>query len=129
MAFNTVILSGRLTADPELKTTQSGLSVTSFTIAVDRRVKSGEEKKADFITIVAWRNTAELITKHFRKGNLIGIEGSIQTRKYTDKNGNNRVVFEVIANNVQFAESKTATSQENTNSEDLGDVSDDDLTF
>ena len=129
MAFNTVILSGRLTADPELKTTQSGLSVTSFTIAVDRRVKSGEEKKADFITIVAWRNTAELITKHFRKGNLIGIEGSIQTRKYTDKNGNNRVVFEVIANNVQFAESKTATSQENTNSEDLGDVSDDDFPF
>ena len=127
--FNLVVLTGRLTADPELKTTQSGLSVTSFTIAVDRRVKSGEEKKADFITIVAWRNTAELITKHFRKGNLIGIEGSIQTRKYTDKNGNNRVVFEVIANNVQFAESKTATSQENTNSEDLGDVSDDDLTF
>ncbi len=127
--FNLVVLTGRLTADPELKTTQSGVSVTSFSIAVQRRCKSGEEAQTDFINIVAWRQTAEFVTKHFRKGNMIGIEGSIQTRKYTDKNGNNRVVFEVIANNVQFAESKTATSQENTNSEDLGDVSDDDLTF
>ena len=127
--FNLVVLTGRLTADPELKTTQSGVSVTSFSIAVQRRCKSGEEAQTDFINIVAWRQNAEFVTKHFRKGNMIGIEGSIQTRKYTDKNGNNRVVFEVIANNVQFAESKTATSQENTNSEDLGDVSDDDLTF
>ena len=127
--FNLVVLTGRLTADPELKTTQSGVSVPSFSIAVQRRCKSGEEAQTDFINIVAWRQTAEFVTKHFRKGNMIGIEGSIQTRKYTDKNGNNRVVFEVIANNVQFAESKTATSQENTNSEDLGDVSDDDLTF
>lgn len=127
--FNLVVLTGRLTADPELKTTQSGVSVTSFSIAVQRQYKSGEEPITDFINIVAWRHTAEFVAKHFRKGNMIGIEGSIQTRKYTDKNGNNRVVFEVIANNVQFAESKTATSQENTNSEDLGDVSDDDLTF
>ena len=127
--FNLVVLTGRLTADPELKATQSGVSVTSFSIAVQRRCKSGEEPQTDFINIVAWRQTAEFVTKHFRKGNMIGIEGSIQTRKYTDKNGNNRVVFEVIANNVQFAESKTATTQENTNSEDLGDVSDDDLTF
>lgn len=127
--FNLVVLTGRLTADPELKTTQSGVSVTSFSIAVQRRCKSGEEAQTDFINIVAWRQNAEFIAKYFKKGNMIGIEGSIQTRKYTDKNGNNRVVFEVVANNVQFAESKTATSQENTNSEDLGDVSDDDLTF
>lgn len=131
MAFNTVILSGRLTADPELKTTQSGLSVTSFTIAVDRRVKSGEEKKADFITIVAWRNTAELITKHFRKGNMIGIEGSIQTRKYTDKDGNNRTAFEVVANNIQFLESKKNGSTSNepdplqTVADNLGNYTDD----
>lgn len=135
MAFNLVILSGRLTADPELKTTQSGLSVTSFNIAVDRRVKSGEEKKADFITIVAWRNTAELITKHFRKGNLIGIEGSIQTRKYTDKDGNNRTAFEVVANNIQFLESKKnngSTSNEpdplQTVADNLSNFSADDFT-
>ena len=127
--FNLVVLTGRLTADPELKTTQRGVSVTSFSIAVQRRCKSDEEPQTDFINIVAWRQNAEFVAKYFKKGNMIGIEGSIQTRKYTDKNGNNKVVFEVIANNVQFAESKTATAQENTNSEDLGDVSDDDLTF
>lgn len=127
--FNLTVLTGRLTADPELKTTQSGVSVTSFSIAVQRRCKSGEEAQTDFINIVAWRQNAEFIAKYFKKGNMIGIEGSIQTRKYTDKNGNNRVVFEVIANNVQFAESKSATAQENTNSEDLGNVSDDDLPF
>ncbi|MFQ8953395.1 MAG: single-stranded DNA-binding protein [Oscillospiraceae bacterium] len=94
--FNIVVLTGRLTADPELKTTQSGLSVTSFSIAVDRRFGSGEERQTDFINIVAWRQQAEFVAKYFKKGNLIGIEGSIQTRKYTDKNGNNRTAFEVV---------------------------------
>ena len=98
--FNIVVLTGRLTADPELKTTQSGLSVTSFSIAVDRRFGSGEERQTDFINIVAWRQQAEFVAKYFKKGNLIGIEGSIQTRKYTDKNGNNRTAFEVVANNI-----------------------------
>ena len=104
--FNLVVLTGRLTADPELKTTQSGISVTSFSIAVDRRYRSGEDRQTDFINIVAWRQTAEFVTKYFKKGSLIGIEGSIQTRKYQDKDGNNRTVFEVVANNVQFVESK-----------------------
>ena len=108
--FNTVILTGRLTADPELKTTANGVPVTSFTIAVQRKYKQGEESQADFINIVAWRQTAEFITKYFHKGSMIGIEGSIQTRKYQDKDGNNRVAFEVIANNVQFVESKKASS-------------------
>lgn len=108
--FNTVILTGRLTADPELKTTANGVSVTSFTIAVQRKYKQGEESQADFINIVAWRQTAEFITKYFHKGSMIGIEGSIQTRKYQDKDGNNRVAFEVIANNVQFVESKKASA-------------------
>ena len=112
--FNLVVLTGRLTADPELKTTQSGVSVTSFSIAVQRPRKSGEDPQTDFINIVAWRQNAEFVAKHFRKGNTIGIEGSIQTRKYTDRDGNNRVVFEVIANDVQFVESKAATAQENT---------------
>ena len=104
--FNLVVLTGRLTADPELKTTQSGLSVTSFSIAVDRRFRSGEERQTDFINIVAWRQQAEFVAKYFKKGNLIGIQGSIQTRKYTDKNGNNRTAFEVVADNIQFVESK-----------------------
>ena len=104
--FNLVVLTGRLTADPELKTTPTGVNVTSFSIAVSRRYRSGEETQADFINIVAWRQTAEFITKYFKKGSMIGIEGSIQTRKYIDKEGKNRTIFEVVANNVQFVEAK-----------------------
>lgn len=117
--FNVVILTGRLTADPELKTTQSGISVTNFSIAVDRKVKSSDEKHTDFINIVAWRQTAEFITKYFSKGSMIGIEGSIQTRKYQDKDGNNRTAFEIVTNNVQFIESKKSSSEEKTVSDNL----------
>lgn len=137
--FNIVILTGRLTADPELKTTPNGISVTSFSIAVSRRYRSGEETQADFINIVAWRQTAEFITKYFKKGSMIGIEGSIQTRKYTDKNGNNRTAFEVVANNAQFVESKkdggttpgTASSFSNAEADDFAEIGggDDDLPF
>lgn len=102
--LNVVVLTGRLTADPELKTTTSGTSVCSFSIAVDRRYKSGEERQADFINIVTWRTTAEFVSKYFKKGQMIAIEGSIQTRRYQDKEGKNRTAFEVIANNVQFAD-------------------------
>lgn len=109
--FNIVVLTGRITADPELKTTQSGLSVTSFSIAVNRNYRSGEEPQTDFINIVAWRGTAEFVTHHFRKGNMIGVEGSIQTRKYTDRDGNQRTAFEVVANNIQFVESKRDSAQ------------------
>ena len=104
--FNLVVLSGRLTHDPELKSTPNGVSVTSFNIAVDRRYKQGEDKQTDFFTVVGWRNTAEFICKNFSKGSMIGIEGSIQTRKYQDKEGNSKTAFEVIANNVQFMEAK-----------------------
>ena len=100
--FNLVVLTGRLTADPELKTTPNGISVTSFSIAVSRRYRSGEETQADFINIVAWRQNAEFITKYFKKGNMIGIEGAIQTRRYTDKNGNNRTAFEIVADTPHF---------------------------
>ena len=102
--LNVVVLTGRLTADPELKTTNSGISVCSFTIAVDRRYKQGEERQADFINIVAWRSSAEFVSKYFKKGQAIAVEGAIQTRKYQDKDGNNRTSFEVVANNVQFAD-------------------------
>ena len=104
--FNLVVLTGRLTADPELKNTPNGIPVTTFSIAVSRRYRSGEETQADFINIVAWRQTAEFVTKYFKKGSMIGIEGAIQTRRYTDKNGNIRTAFEVVANNVQFVETK-----------------------
>lgn len=138
--FNLVVLTGRLTADPELKTTSNGTSVVSFSIAVDRRYRSGEARQTDFINIVAWRSSAEFISKYFKKGNLIGIEGSIQTRQYTDKNGNNRTAFEVIANNVQFVESKrgeapamgepaTFSNADANDFADLGDAQDDDLPF
>ena len=104
--FNLVVLTGRLTTNPELKTTPNGISVCTFGIAVDRAYKKGEEKETDFLNVVAWRQTAEFVSKWFKKGSLIGIEGSIQTRKFTDKNGNNRTAFEIVANNVHFVESK-----------------------
>ena len=126
--FNLVVLTGRLTADPELKTTQSGISVTSFSIAVDRRYRAGEEKQTDFINIVAWRQSAEFVAKHFRKGNMIGIEGSIQTRKYTDKNGNNKVAFEVIANNVQFVDKKSDSSGTPSEAQEFSNAGSDDFT-
>lgn len=110
--FNLVVLTGRLTADPELKTTPNGVSVTSFSIAVQRKQKnSNGEYETDFINIVAWRQTAEFITKHFTKGSMIGIEGSIQTRKYKDKDDRMRTAFEVIANNVQFVGTKEKSEE------------------
>lgn len=105
--LNVVALNGRLTADPELRHTNSDIPVTSFTLAVDRSyVKQGSDRQADFIDIVAWRQTAEFASKYFRKGQLVAVEGSIQTRSYTDKDGNKRKAFEVVANNVHFAERK-----------------------
>lgn len=140
--FNLVVLTGRLTADPELRYTANNTPVTSFSIAVSRRYKAGEEAQADFINIVAWRQTAEFVTKYFQKGSMIGIEGSIQTRRYVDKEtGKNRTAFEVIANNVQFVEAKrdaaapapeAAASFSNVGANDFTDLSgeaDDDLPF
>ena len=112
--LNVVVLTGRLVADPELRHTPNDIAVTSFTIAVNRRfARTPEERQTDFIDIVAWRNTAEFVCKYFQKGQLIAIEGSIQTRSYQDKEGNKRKAFEVIANNVQFVESKKDSSNEN----------------
>lgn len=105
-SFNKVILMGRLTAAPELKQTQGGSSVTSFTIAVDRKYNKGEEKQADFISIVAWRQTAEFICKYFDKGSAILIEGELQTRSWTDGQGNKRYATEVVAHEVTFCEAK-----------------------
>lgn len=104
--INNVSLTGRLTAKPELRTTASGISVTSVTVAVDRPKKKDEEKVTDFINCVAWRETAEILTKYFDKGSLLGIEGSLQTRKFMDKEGNNRTATEVLIRNLSFLESK-----------------------
>lgn len=101
--LNRVILMGRLTANPELKTTGSGVNVTSFTIAVDRNyVKNGEERKADFINVVCWRQTAEFVCRYFSKGSLIAVDGQLQSRTYQVQDGTNRYVVEVVADQVSF---------------------------
>ena len=101
--LNKVILMGRLTSDPELRHTQSNTPVTSFTLAVDRSYK---DKQTDFIDVVAWRSTAEFAFKYFRKGQLVAVVGSIQTRTWEDKQGNKRKAVEVVADEVHFAEAK-----------------------
>jgi single-strand DNA-binding protein len=111
--INTVALMGRLTYDPELRSTPSGVSVIRFTVACDRNYqKSGAERQADFIDCVAWRQTAEFISRYFRKGSMIAVEGSIQTSNYTDKDGNKRKQVEVVANNVSFCGSKAESGMD-----------------
>ena len=112
--INTVALMGRLTFDPELRTTPSGVSVVRFQIACDRNYqKSGEDRKADFIDITAWRQTAEFVSRYFRKGSMIAVEGSIQTDSFTDKDGNKRKTVTVVANNVSFCGSKSESTNAN----------------
>lgn len=108
MAFNRAILMGRLTRDPELKTTPSGVSVCTFSIAVDRRYQTkGEDRKADFFNIVAWRQTGEFVSRYFKKGNMILVEGELQTRQYTNKDGINVTVTEIVAEQVCFTGEKS----------------------
>ena len=105
--LNKIILMGRLTRDPELRRTQSGTAVTSFSLAVDRDFKSQSgEKETDFIDIVAWRGTAEFVSKYFTKGRVAGVEGRLQIRDWTDRDGGKRRSAEVIADNVYFGDSK-----------------------
>lgn len=107
-SLNKVVLIGHMTADPELKQTQTGVNVTSFSIGVNRKfTKQGEQQQTDFINIVAWRQTAEFIAKYFRKGTAICICGSIQTRSWTDNNGNKRYATEVVADEASFVEKKS----------------------
>ena len=143
MSLNIVALTGRVCADLELKTTASGISVCSFPLAVDRTfVKQGAERQADFINIVCWKNTAEFVCKYFKKGSMIAVDGSIQTRKYEDNQGNKRTAFEIVANNVHFCESKGGQVNANVqsdiqapafivgNSEDFEEINgDDELPF
>lgn len=143
--INMVALMGRLTYEPELRKTPSDVSVLRFQIACDRSYqRAGAERQTDFIDCVAWRQTAEFISRYFHKGSMIAVEGTIQTSNYTDKNGANRKQVEVLANNVSFCGSKSesGTSQQgvyaqpapsyasadNSDFEEIGD-DDDDLPF
>ena len=110
--MNKVQLVGRLTRDPELRTTANGVSVCSFTVAVNRRFKNPQgEYEADFINCVAWRKTATFITAYFKKGDGIEIEGSIETRKYIDKNGENRTAFEINVEKAGFTQGKARDTE------------------
>ena len=105
--LNKIFLMGRLTRDPELRRTQSGTAVTSFSLAVDRDFKGQNgEKETDFIDVVAWRSTAEYVSKYFTKGRMAVVEGRLQVRDYTDREGNKRRAAEVIADQVYFGDSK-----------------------
>ena len=109
--LNKIILMGRLTRDPELRRTQSGTAVASFTLAVDRDYKPQDgERETDFIDIVAWRGTGEFVSKYFTKGRMAVVEGRLQVRDWTDKDGNKRRSTEVVADNVYFGDSKRSES-------------------
>ncbi len=113
--LNRIIIMGRLVRDPELRTTQSGIAVTSFTLAVDRDFKSRDnsEKSTDFIDVVAWRQTAEFVCKYFTKGRMAIAEGRLQIREWKDRDGNNRRTAEVVADNVYFGDSKRDSAGDN----------------
>ena len=114
--MNRVELVGRITRDPELRYTSSNIASVRFTLAVNRNfTNQNGEREADFINCVAWRNQAENICKYLDKGSLVGIEGTIQTGSYTDDKGNKRISFDVVANRVEFLESKNKNAQNNEN--------------
>jgi single-strand DNA-binding protein len=112
MALNHIDVMGRLTADPTLRHTNSGIPVSSFTLAVDRdRKNENGEKETDFIDVVVWRNTAEFVSKYFTKGMMAVVSGRLQMRKWEDKDGNKRISAEIQADNVYFGESKKETGE------------------
>lgn len=112
--LNKVVIMGRFTKAPELRRTGSGTAVTSFSLACDRDFKSQSgEKETDFIEVVAWKNTAEFVSKYFSKGRMAVVEGRLQIRDWTDKAGNKRTTAEVVADNVYFADSKRSESNDN----------------
>lgn len=116
--INRAVICGRLVRDPELRRTSNGTPVTSFTVAVNRTFKNSDgEQEADFINCVAWNKTAEIVDQYCSKGNLIGAEGRLQSRKYQDQQGNNRTVVEIIVEQIQFMESKDVAQQSTTISE------------
>ena len=133
--INRVVLVGRLTKDPILRKTGSGASVVSFTVACDRRIKTEGQPTADFINCVAWNKVADLMAQYLHKGSLVGVEGRIQTRNYDDQTGKRVYITEVVADSVQFLESKsnTQTSEPNLNQQqeqsEGPEINPDDLPF
>ena len=106
MSLNHIVLMGRMVKKPEKKTTQSGVSVCNFTIAVDRDYKNGDEKVADFVDCVCWRGAADFVERYMDRGRMVVVSGQLQSRKWQDKDGNNRTSWEVHAQNVYFADSR-----------------------
>nr|DAH55291.1 MAG TPA: Single strand binding protein [Caudoviricetes sp.] len=117
--INTVVIMGRMVRDPELRTLDSGTNVTSFSVAVDRNYvdKTTNERQADFLNVVAWRYTADFICKYFHKGDMIALSGELQSRQYTDKDGNKRTAIEIVANNASFCGGKNNGSSANTSTD------------
>lgn len=110
--INRAVVCGRLVRDPELRRTSNGTPVTSFTVAVNRTFKNSDgQQEADFLNCVAWNKTAEIVDQYCSKGNLVGVEGRLQSRSYHDNQGNNRTVVEIIADQVQFMQSKDSSAQ------------------
>ena len=124
--MNKVMLIGRLTKDAELRYTQSGTAVASFTVAVDRQYKKGEERQADFINCIAWQKTAEFVSQYFKKGSKIALEGRLQVRSYDAQDGHKRWATEVVVEQVEFVDSKA--KNENTDSYEVS-FDDDELPF
>jgi len=123
--MNQIVIMGRLTRDPELRHTPNGVAVASFTLAVDRGFtpKDGGERQTDFIDVVAWRNTAEFVSKYFTKGQMAAVTGRLQIRDWTDKDGNKRRSAEVVADNIYFTESKRSRETSYSHSEMKDDLS------
>ena len=115
--LNHIVIMGRLTRDPELRSTQSGVSVASFTVAVDRDFggRDGGERQTDFIDCVAWRQTGEFVSRYFHKGSMIVVSGRLQSRKWQDREGNNRTSWEITADNVYFGESRASANSNSGN--------------
>ena len=127
--LNHIVLMGRLTRDPELRRTGSGIAVASFTLAVDQDYKSQNgDRGVDFIPIVVWRNTAEFAEKYFEKGQMAIVSGRLTSRRYEDKNGNKRTAYEVVADHIYFAGSKTK-SETDSAPQRFDDFTDDDGDF
>ena len=132
--LNTITIHGRLTAGPDLKQTQSGVSVCNFTVAVDRSTSKSKDKITDFFTVVCWRGLADMVSKHFTKGKEILVTGEMQSRKWQDNDGNNRISWEIQANTIDFCGNKTSNTATNenllqSNFEAIEDDSDEDLPF
>ena len=132
--LNKIVIQGRLCADPELRRTQSGTAVASATVAVDRDFKNQDgSRDTDFIPVVAWKGTGEMLAKYFSKGRMIVVEGRLQLRDWTDKEGNKRRTAEIVANSVYFGDSKKGSDSSPAQSEPQGEFSeiedDDELPF